>query len=1096
MAEENENNDQLLGQNSDPGPGVGPQGIDSETGDPNQDMGDMLGGGGGGGLGGDMGMGGGMDGGMGGDGSNRRKADTHPRKSFLVRSVDRLLNLIGVTFPSNVPKLSPQRTQQLNQYTLKELRHLKGFSKQDQDLGKTMPGELSEYLTMSHRSAESWLREAKCLRLLNPEIDAAAKIMVSTIISPNDMQTQAVGVVLSETDLGEEIEQQISNYLTDYFAKDYELAPKLNKWLINALYNTGATPLLTLPRANLDILNKAIDADDYENGIDPMANALTETDLRKHRDINQTNITKQPQLFSGEQLTAQWQQQYSCEAVIPDLQSLQGYQREQLDELMDTVSLESVDVIQQQLHRFGDKIHFNSQELIGSTKQVVQGLASFIAGNQSHVFITTNPKLLQDGLSRIDSKSEKLKKEIERNFLFDKVSPALLIDEHTEPDEDANVSVLELPYQCVIPVVIPGTPDQHICYFVMVDKWGTPLMDNAWDHDPSSGPRKLSEQNMQAAFGFPVGDLFGSGGMTDEQRFEATSTMFSLMFKSLLEHKLENYGLGGSRIEQNEAFTNCIFRQLLKKKKVGLVCVPASMMTYIAFNYHEDGTGKSVLEDNRTLFALRTTLMVAGVMAGTENSIDNKTIEIAVDEKNANITQMLEQVRNAYTEKKMLRFDNNPHTIQRDIIQKSLTIIPKGIRGLSDSLSVNTDHRQTGAIGPDDSLLEKLSNLAINALEVPASALNQTSENEYARSVATTNLFFNNNIKSKQKQTIKLMDSFLQRYVRYSKPLLKGIERILRSSLETEEELDKEKRQEKSHEDKSNEALENIQQAIEAGNDEAKQHDGKLKAKVQKFTQSLKQSDNEAAAGEADPMSNDPMATEGEDTEDDETKAKQKREARNKREEKRAEEEYDEYQEREEKRSPAPKNPEKIKLNHDSVAKNLQKILTKIHLSLPAPRVVVDKAQNQEIQEFLGTIDQVLGNVFNEEMLMGQGDYSATLGGLKALIRAEMTRAYVQQVGIQSIYDMPDIKQVDISKAKELLMFAMNTKKAFSNMEQQIGVKLNGEEGGGGFGGDAGMGGGMDMGMGGDMDMGGGGVSAAGSGMDMSPTTDANDLNF
>ena len=65
-----------------------------------------------------------------------------------------------------------------------------------------------------------------------------------------------------------------------------------------------------------------------------------------------------------------------------------------------------------------------------------------------------------------------------------------------------------------------------------------------------------------------------------------------------------------------------------------------------------------------------------------ENSIDKKKIEVAVDEKNVNIEQTLNMVRNAFIEKNMLRFDNNPHTIQRDLVQKSMTIYPKGIKGV------------------------------------------------------------------------------------------------------------------------------------------------------------------------------------------------------------------------------------------------------------------------------------------------------------------------------------------------------------------------------------------------------------------------------
>lgn len=213
------------------------------------------------------------------------------------------------------------------------------------------------------------------------------------------------------------------------------------------------------------------------------------------------------------------------------------------------------------------------------------------------------------------------------------------------------------------------------------------------------------------------------------------------------------------------------------------------MMVYMAYDYHIDGTGKSRIEDLSTLLSLRTVLLISGIMAATENAIDNKVIEVDVDEKNANVTQYLAMVRDAFIEKKMLRFDNEPLTVQRDLLQRSLTLLPKNMKGLRENLNITTDRKSANAISPDTAFLEQLTNWIITGLEVPHAALNQTGEQEYSRSVATTNLMYNNKIKGEQKTTTKFGNKLIRTYLKYSSPLQKRIEEILKTSSKSRKDM-------------------------------------------------------------------------------------------------------------------------------------------------------------------------------------------------------------------------------------------------------------------------------------------------------------------
>lgn len=1070
-------------------------------------------------------MGGGMDmsAGMGGGtGTPEDKAKIQDSGPFYVRTLKRILRLIGVSFPGDIPQLKEQKDVNLSQYTYRELRHLPAFTRSEAE--RAMSGLNVDILGYSQnvaQASESWAREAKCLRLLAPEVQQAEQIMISSIMSPNDLQTEAVSITVENTGLGDDLEQKLSNELTDFFNNDYNLGSKLYDWLKNSLYGTGATCLLILPQSNINILNKAVDADMYMNGRDPKKEIIKPTE--RTRDVK-PGIDK---IYAGENLEG-------VSNVEPLLKS-SGYSNEAFTE-----SYEFSQLSEEIFNKFnglvdGDITKSESMrdrsKVNNFTKDLTESIHKLLSDNTHHVYFTADPSIIKKSKDRISDKSENIWKQIENNFLFkDRLNPVYMVNSDPDSEEEnTTATVVTIPSHCVVPIAIPGDSQHHIGYFILVDKWGAPLTDNTQDYSPTNGPRKLTEATMQATFGYNAAALFNHSSANDTQRFEMTMQVFSVMLRNLMEHKLEEYGLGGSKIEQHEAFSSAIFRHLLMKKRCGIVFVPAAMMVYYAFDYHDDGTGKSLLEDAREIFALRNTLMVAQVMAGAENSINQRTISVNVDPKNANALQFLDQIRNAFIEKRMMRWDNNPHTIQKDLLSRSLTIIPKGLPGTEDSFSIETDNRSNGTIDPNSELLEKLTQMGIQYTEVPASALNKTSEEEYATTVASTNLYFNNNIKGKQRVVQRVSDKFIQLYIRYSPMLIERLSQILDESDETEKQIKKEDAKIKSSEGLSQrkDFKDILYPSMEADDEPPNfnmDDDDEDRPKKKKkddaddppdFEAESKTDDdspdtenNEEDENENDnppdfddtPKSDDkggddddppdfnegdaPADEGGDDTEapdpsslkdSSDDKAESLTEDKDEKDKNDKKEKYKEYNKD---RTKAPESKEEIKRNKDSRRVKLRKIINNAHLKLPPPRIIVDKVHYEHINEYLNTIDQITQTLYSDDLLGGQSDYQQVLSMIRAEIKHKIAEDFIKRIGFQSNYELPKIEDISTSEIKSLLISLINHKKGMDDIKQHIGDKVaNGNQNdafgsGGGFGG--GFGSDMGGGMGGDL---GGGMS-------------------
>lgn len=974
---------------------------------------------------GDMGLGGGMDMGMGSNASNpgisHASNGLFPQDVIPVRGAKRLARLIGISFQANRPKTQKEKKINLFSYTPGELKYQPGFMKGFVGQNDT-PTDLYNYLASTSQRAAAWERESKSANILSPEIEAAKDIMVASILSPVDLQTDAINVEVDDKSLPEEVQTKLSQVLSDYINNELRLSQRLAKWIGNAMYQTGATPIMILPQSNIKTLQNLNDLE--------YAGMFERSDLDTIRAT--TRPGKAKEVTSGESLNPL--ASFETLSIKPDTEEFNGFVDRMANdcltsiEALDFISKDNVNTI------FKDKETFKKD-----LKEVIDKSKNFIR-------FSTNISTLTKHRNDIRSKLENMQREIDKEFILNKPTPLYVLNSESAKEGEVEApTLIELPYQSVVPVIVPGAPDQHIGYFVLVNQWGEPINPDNRDMNDMNANGRLMESNMHAMFGVPSSLIVGD--RSPLQHFKITSAIFGNILRHFMERKLEEYGLGGTQIQQHEAITTCLMRNMLDSRRIGLIFVPEPMMVYYCFDVHQDGTGKSLIEDLRTITGLRTTLVTANIMAATENSIDQKVVELNVGEMNASAQQLMEQVKNALTEKRIMRYDNNPLNVQRDLIQKSLTIVPKGIKGLGDALNVQTSHKRADAIGADETLLTQLSDWLIQGLKVPKSILTKTGEEEFARSVVTTNLFFNNRVKIYQRFVNEKSTKLIRTYIKYSTPLQEKILKELTVS-------------EKDYYDSQQEAdLTAVEEDIDDKDKKKKEDDkeeGSEALKISTETQAFSEKQIDKFEKEAKKIRK-------EDTH-------------------------------------PPKSKEEIETNKTTIKEQLQSVLDHVYVKLPEPHIVVDKAQIEEINSFSSCIDQILTTIYSDDLL--PDDYSAfanVLRMFRAREKSRLVRDFVKRVGFNSTFDLPPLDQLDTTNLYDVAMFVINQKKGMDNLKEQVSNKINlgnrvQNEGMMDTSGGMDMGGG-DMGMGGDMETTGGentlgGLPDLSSDMNMESGTD------
>lgn len=781
-----------------------------------------------------------------------------------------------------------------------------------------MSGIMDNLMTTSGRVSEQ-VRLNSQMAGMSPEIIQARRLYVSSILSPNDMQTDRVSVIVdddnNDVQLTDTQRETVNQILTDFFNDQVDLASKLEEWIGTAMFETGSQPVLTVPHSEINDLSKDTEA--------------------------------------------------ATESLMNDESMLQDC----------IASLESND-------EFTEYKNQSVETAVQDARKMVKTLMKNYGASKSPVETTSDVKQMTQNRKNAN---KKVKNQSEKLLGNDRMA-MYLMQEQGEYSEDDRPTVLELPSEAVIPVTLPGAKNSHIGYFILTDQWGNPM-----EYDPSDVSTNQMAESAAVNKAYKTMSE-GAGGlssmwadMQQHQRWEAMSTVFNIAVSQMLKQ----HASGGDNtvdlsLGQTNSISNCILYNMLKKKSVKMVFVPEPLMVYYCFGYRPDGTGKSFLEDIQGPLALRVTLMVSRVMAEVENSINKKRVNVDVSQDDTNMENTLQRVKDIFMQSRSLNLNQlDPAAISNDIASRSLSIVPQGITGQEENdLSVESESSQSENAKPDDELMERLSNMTITGIGAPHSAMNELSETEYSRTVATQNLMFANNIRNCQHILEPMNAKFIRNYCHLSHHVRDLIENALS--------------EEKNTDDDSTEAA--------------------------------------TEAAENDDSEESPSEDEKEGSEDKQKASK----GGSQKEDKKSSDKSDDE-----------KNPDTSD-QKDQVSA----VINSLTVYLAPPNVSASRAQFEEIDEFIGTLETVMEKLFPEELTMGQDDQEDMIA-VRQYVTGRVIRNYMANVNTTLFDYIPELE--DILKTDELDMSSTilafkNLRKKIKDIRQATTAEGGEEEGGGGGG--------------------------------------------
>lgn len=634
----------------------------------------------------------------------------------------------------------------------------------------------------------------KRFRALAPEIENAALILVSSILSPNDLQNNGLLFEIDHDKLTDTVKEEIIKEVEDYFNETYDIGNKLAEWIKECLFGCGSQPILVMPDFKFDELKSSSDAIALENlgdrtlptmqaTLDALINVPVYTDTTGYGLENfKLQVSPQELLsFAHENRTPDEDHRFKTELITPIMDTLSRELYTELEHLFPTIK-SGRDVANKNSDISKARTKFLS-ELEAAVEDTTIKITTKM--NDGDMFrITENPEILRFHNKFSIKRKYDLSNKLDTFFNHDnrnyKVEPVVAITEESSSDGEKSKTfptTIVLPPESVVPICVPGDKKTHIGYFIINDQYGHPIV----GEEPTEDNTNCGHGHGSAAFDtlFSTRSMRSLGSLTNGSRSLVVSKVFEHILDKYLKSKMSNIGLGDMDVAQLSSITQVMLHRLMYHKQTVLLFVPEPFITYYAFDYRADGTGKGKLEDAAFILHLRTVYLMAKIIAMQKNAIPGQTVSFDITDKTADPEQLIEYMRNVFVSGVVTNYDANPTSIHQTMYDKSIRFVPKnGYPGL-ENFSVESDSDSSRVEGPDDGIGDTLNTLFVDFLDVPHSALNLMGENEYSRSILTNHIFFSKKVMGYQDKLEVHNNKHIRSIVKYAKPLRDAIAKIL-----------------------------------------------------------------------------------------------------------------------------------------------------------------------------------------------------------------------------------------------------------------------------------------------------------------------------
>lgn len=573
----------------------------------------------------------------------------------------------------------------------------------------------------------------KQLLELFPDIEIAMDIKTSSIISPNDLMANEIKIRLKDSGASTKVTSPISNIVESYMSNKIDLKTIITE----SMFTKGAWITAIIPEPLLDkIIEKNIVA--------------TESDV----DTSRLKKSKKKQ---------QQQEEYTlgCFKKSKDISGIAALESDlnikitnptdtKGDSLLKLFKLDTDDLVSDNIF----KIKTISAALESSSSNIK---------NKLKLFKTPKKKLTQEDINKAFST---VKREREEFMAL----PAVKASENKGESLE-----IKLPVSSCIPIYPTGEPNKHIGYFILINPLtGTPIQEDEYSRR-LGGYNNAYSNNTQVqgdVFTSVINAIKGNPGVAENKEISIRNVdtiynkLLDLKIKSVLKDSVFD-DIVEIDISTNEAYRVMLSR-VLEAKDTKMIFIPKELVSYVAFDYRENGTGKTLLEKLYFFANARAVALFSNLMANVSNSMSNTVVTATIDDDDPNAKGTANSIMSNYLQTRGKKYPYN-------------TLAPADFADWANygGIQFNINHPDFGTtqVEVTENSIEKkevsteledmLLGYILYTIGVSKESVDAAKTDDYATSVAARSKLFAKRIKTDQDKLAKHISDYVKISVSY-----------------------------------------------------------------------------------------------------------------------------------------------------------------------------------------------------------------------------------------------------------------------------------------------------------------------------------------
>jgi outer membrane biosynthesis protein TonB len=647
----------------------------------------------------------------------------------------------------------------------------------EQGTGMNLAGMRS----IAHEGMQN-VNDSETIRQLLSDTDLAAAILVSVILSPKDMVGIEVGYKseLTRWSLPHEVNNTLTNAVRKYFDEVYKIKPRLPTMLEDILFKRGCYPVVVMPENAVDDLihgNGSVSMESIaavlkKDGQIQSLGILGPTDTEKA-----TTEASAKRGYGGgiglaleHLLTHNPNKNWNSEVTFrfPEAKDVNHRSLNPGITVTDNISILKMPMVSEKIRQ--QKIH----KLVGRTSSLSAESIARRVGNPADMTANLHNNALLGRTFHKPNTSQVVVKEVKSQDKLKRRSVGMPLEIH-------------FPSESVIPVHVPNQPHKQIGFFILLDAEGNPInrgmgINHYRQLGASLQSNSFSSSMIQRA-GLAMSDnsnLYNQGN-----GYATAAQLYGNMLERDLVERLRN-GLVGNNVSiaGHEEIYSLMMARSMANQHTQILYVPVEYMTYMAFEYNPNGTGRSLLENTKIIDSMQANMLVGTVMGALRNAVGRTHVDIELDEHTPDPWKAIEQ-----TVGEMQRINSNGFPLGtidpldiKDGLQRSQFEFSFSGHPKLPNMKVEYSEKNSNYQPPDSKLMEDLRKRRLMSFWLTPEMVDAAVGADFAASVANNSTLLSKRAMMIQQEFTPQVSAHLRKHAINSADLIDELVEIILGS--------------------------------------------------------------------------------------------------------------------------------------------------------------------------------------------------------------------------------------------------------------------------------------------------------------------------